>query len=700
MKKVILYIILFAFHSLVSGQVYLSGMLSNPAIISYLEKNDQEPQYKDIIKVYPPIDIPFIDDFSYSGVYPDNSLWIDKYVYVNAHYPVYPVDYGVATFDVLNAAGEVYPGTNYFPFIADHLTSYPIKLGDYTPADSIYLSFYYQPQGRGDVPLSYDSLVLEFGLYNGDSSFSYYDSVWVYGDQYPDMPAEGYFLPGDQIGPPGFGCDTELGTTLIDTFHYYDSLLIPCDSVFVLDTEWTRVWGTKGDTLTRFLADNGVYFKPVMIPVLDTSWFEDDFQFRFYNWGSLASINSWQSNTDHWHIDRVYLNAGRTIDDIYTNEVRFVQPGQSLIKGYYSLPLWQYKFEMMKDSFNVYINNNDSLSRNCTYKYSVTDAAGNIYPGFTYDGYTGLLDPYPDQTISDFGPFVYAPVESVFEDENLEYIIEHITYAEDDPTIGDTLLFYQKFSNYFAYDDGTAERSYGASATGTKMVVQFTVNEVDTLRGVQIYFNNTQNNNNNKFFHIGVWNDNFGKPGQPVYFEKDFKPQFDRLNEFNNYAFPPDTIVKLGVGKYYIGIVQTSNDNLNIGFDANTNSQSKTLYTTDGVNWYQSPFIGSLMIRPVVGLPIVESVPPTKKAPADLIVYPNPSGNENYVTIELPGYADDPRYRKYLTIRLYDLSGKLIYSSPFEPQLNISLFDNGFYILNVFNSAFTENYTTKLVIAK
>jgi hypothetical protein len=89
-----------------------------------------------------------------------------------------------------------------------------------------------------------------------------------------------------------------------------------------------------------------------------------------------------------------------------------------------------------------------------------------------------------------------------------------------------------------------------------------------------------------------------------------------------------------------------------------------------------------------------------KKAPANLTVYPNPTRYEKYVTVILPGHADDPKYRKFLTTRIFDLSGKLIYSAPYEEQLDISWFGNGFYILNVFNSAFTEHYTTKLVIAK
>lgn len=687
---------------MVSGQVYLSGMLSNPVIESYVEENGQGPQYKSVIKEYIPVDLPFSDDFSYAGVYPDSTQWIDKDVYVNAHYPVYPIDYGVATFDVLDATGRLYPSASPFAFIADRLTSYPIKLGNNTPADSIYLSFYYQPQGRGDVPLSHDSLVLEFGFYNGDSSFVHYDSVLVYGDEFPDMPSEGYFLPGDRIAPPAFICDTGLWTILTDTLFYYDSLLIPCDSVFVYDTDWTPIWSAEGDTLLNFVDSNKIYFKQIMIPVADTQWFRDDFQFRFYNWASLSVINSWQSNTDHWHIDKVYLNANRTFDDIFTDEIRFVEPGVSLISGYYSMPMWQYELEMMKDSFNVYVNNNNSSERVCTYKYTVYDDEGSI-PGFAYDGFTNTLMPYADITISNYGPFVKAPVISWYDFQNkdeFEYFVEHVVYDENDQTVGDTVLFEQKFSNYFAYDDGTAERSYGASATGTKMVVRFKINQVDTLRGVQIFFNRTQNNANDRYFNIAVWNDNFGEPGQLIGELEKQKPQFNKPNEFYTYVFPDSVdIIKLGVGTYYVGVIQTTNDNLNIGFDRNTNNRSRTLYTTDG-NWHQSPFDGTLMIRPVVGRSIIESEPPVKKAPANLTVYPNPSRYIDYVTVDLPSNSGYPKYKKYMTLRVFDLAGKLIYSAPYEEQLDISWFKNGFYILNVFNSAYTEHYTTKLIIAK
>ena len=92
-------------------------------------------------------------------------------MFVNNQFCDTPVFVGVATFDCLNKNGEIYERANSYTFIADTLVSRYINL-DYSPSDSIYLSFYYQPQGLAyDPPEERDSLVLNFKLreYNGNT---------------------------------------------------------------------------------------------------------------------------------------------------------------------------------------------------------------------------------------------------------------------------------------------------------------------------------------------------------------------------------------------------------------------------------------------------------------------------------------------------------------------------------------------------
>ena len=51
-----------------------------------------------------PLSLPFFDDFSGSGIYPDESRWQTNNVFVNSGFPYMPVNHGTATLDVVNRA--------------------------------------------------------------------------------------------------------------------------------------------------------------------------------------------------------------------------------------------------------------------------------------------------------------------------------------------------------------------------------------------------------------------------------------------------------------------------------------------------------------------------------------------------------------------------------------------------------------------
>lgn len=117
------------------------------------------------------ISLPFYDDFSVISVYPSPLRWADQFAFINTDYAKYPPSIGVATLDALNDKGVLYPDAGPNPFEADNLTSLPIRLDSIVTlekrairlADSVYLSFYYQPQGRTiSPPTKKASLILEF----------------------------------------------------------------------------------------------------------------------------------------------------------------------------------------------------------------------------------------------------------------------------------------------------------------------------------------------------------------------------------------------------------------------------------------------------------------------------------------------------------------------------------------------------------
>ena len=698
------------------GQEYLSGISSNATIHQYLKKLKPLENQKSGFYIESSIPLPFYDDFSTVSIYPDTSRWVDNEAFINSTFGYFPVNYGVATMDAIDADGNVYPHATPYTFLADRLSSKPIRLdaeinenGDsirpLTVADSIYFSFYYQPQGYGDTPLAHDSLVLEFGSSNEDTVFSHFWYTWVYGYQYPEAmaPYGGEWLPPNFVIFPYTSCDL-IPTELQDTFYIYDSLYIPCDSVFTLDVDWTSVWRAEGDTLEKFLDEEDVYFKQVVIPIENESWLRDDFRFRFKNYASISNINSWQSNTDHWHIDKVYLDWGRSYNDKYTNEVSFIKDGQSFVTDYSSMPYGHYAGDPVyyrKDSMEVYVSNLDSISHTYRYNYFVQNIFGDTLESFMIDNIFQFLSPYYGQDVDDYPPFTKAPAKSYFispSEDTANFRISHVIYDAQDPTIGDTLIYNQIYRNYFSYDDGSAEAGYGLSPAGSKLAIRFKTEQVDSLRGVQMFFNKTLNENNDYLFHITVWDDNDGIPGNEIYQYQNVRPKFtDSLNRFYTYIFPEP--VQLGINYYYIGWEQTSNHNLNIGYDRNINSKSKNFYNTNG-SWVNSSFEGSIMIRPVVGKPIPQQVKKPHIENGKLVMYPNPVRSGDHVYIDFKRSGIGTENIKDITINICDLYGKTIVNEPYSDCINTSGLKAGLYILSLHNNSYSFYYSAKLLISK
>ena len=173
MKKNILGLLFVFCVGALSAQESLVDLYSNPAVEHlYATRKDMHTKDDAVLQ------LPFFDDFSnYSG-YPDNALWTDRHAFVNSSYAVFPPTVGVATLDALNDSGHLHYYADISQFGADTLTSRCIRLDSLfvpykkavTVADSIYMSFYFQPGGGygymweriGNAPAVEDSIILEF----------------------------------------------------------------------------------------------------------------------------------------------------------------------------------------------------------------------------------------------------------------------------------------------------------------------------------------------------------------------------------------------------------------------------------------------------------------------------------------------------------------------------------------------------------
>lgn len=143
--------------------------------------------------------LPFFDDFSTTATSrPDSSLWLPgSGVYINNTLTVNQPSINVATFDGLKANGVPYNSTNeQAQGESDTLTSQPISLGGLAAGDSIYLSFYTEPKGLGELPDRVDTLRLEFLDKTGD-----WITVWKRGGGDTNSTFRRSFVP---IADPDF----------------------------------------------------------------------------------------------------------------------------------------------------------------------------------------------------------------------------------------------------------------------------------------------------------------------------------------------------------------------------------------------------------------------------------------------------------------------------------------------------------------
>ncbi|MFA5417858.1 MAG: hypothetical protein WC341_05310, partial [Bacteroidales bacterium] len=488
-SKLFIFIALLLFGTALKAQIVLMGVQTNEAVRQEAQQADaqlRDCNCKSSAIVQPALDLPFFDDFSTTTIYPDKQLWVDNAVFINKDFAYRPPNLGTATFDAVDSAGTVYKEAEWFPpIVGDRLTSRPIRLDSLlsidralTPADSLYLSFYYQPQGVGySFPQSYDTLMLQFGIPSGDSAFVGMDSITVLADVLMAPNQEEIVMFDTLWSPSNLGCNP-----LVFMINYNpipivrgDYITILCDSVFEPVTSWTKVWWSEGLSLSDFQSTYNKNFVQVMVPLLDSTWFHPEFQFRFVNYITVVNDLSPDEkvNGDYWNVDYVYLNYNRSKRDTTYRVLTFSERAPSFLRDYQVMPYRQYRADptnSVRPQFNMYIANLDNVAHNTTYEYRVNQVSGNY--GYRYDGGSCNLSPvytFGFQDCADCAAHACPPVQAYFNlDYNTDttsYVIKHfISDSSDINPIVDSAIYRQGFYNYYAYDDGTPEYGFGLEA--------------------------------------------------------------------------------------------------------------------------------------------------------------------------------------------------------------------------------------------
>jgi hypothetical protein len=556
--------------------------------------------------------LPFVDDFSRPGMYPFDSLWLDSGVYINNNYSSRPFTIGIATFDGLDQYGDPYHPSSTQDSIADMLTSRPIQMA-LTPGDTtVWFTFFYEPEGLGDVPETKDSLVLQF-----KDSNNVWNTVWQ--------------IPGRS------------------------------------DTAWTRV----------------------AIQILDAKYFFNGFQFRFYN---IATVNG---NRDHWNIDYVYLKNNRTANDTISDSA-LLRPQLSLLSEYTAMPYAHYKalgtpLTAMKT---------DVLDTITEIKYGPTNQNTGLEISQNGNLLFSVASNVSTSSPTELAPYT-LPLNSfsfpIQNTDSADFLVKSFFQESGTGAIkfNDTSYLNQRFYNYYAYDDGSAEWGYALSGSQfVSLALRFDIKMQDTLRGVQIYFNPTGENIANELFQLTVWQfiDENLNQDSILYRMINQKPgSFDGINAFKTYLF--DSLLLVGPGTIWVGLIQNDPQALfGYGFDKNTDNSNKLLYRVAG-DWINSAIHGTVMIRPLFGkyIPLVgidEVI-----SPVNFSLYPNPAHESFSIRVE-NAISKDYHYFVYDLLGNNVAGGELISGE----EISTRNFSKGIYFVRLENRRNHSSAVNKLVI--
>lgn len=605
-----------------SGQEQLYNLDYNPVLI---HAKTQQTGTRDIVFSRDTLCLPFFDDFS------NNNVFLD--------------DTGLFCNDtVMNTSpSQIYPNALFWTDSTAFVNrTYPILPPSYGAVTLDGIDRYGRPH----------NILSDYGAADTLTSRHLYLGVSLVDTVYLSF----YYQP------KGFGDAPELS----------DSLLLEFKTA---SDQWVRVWHA-----VNTLGNSNQQFRIAMIPITDANYLYDGFQFRFRN---KASVNG---NNDHWNLDWIYLNEDRSYSDTLFRDVSYTgEPGKYL-KRYRQMPWNQFKNyqeQELSDNMLLQLINNYNTIVNTSHNYTA------------YEKYTQAEIIEPTLPISiNFEPLstIFADYTTIgissstpgFDEDSLTAVFKYVLNpAGDVIRHNDTLYYEQQFYNYYAYDDGTAEKAYALNGIGSKLAIEYFANEPDTIKEVYIHWAYVDGSNSDLYFSLMIWDyidTTLTSNGENIIYEADFlSPQYvDSINGWYVYQLvdflgePAPVVVD---GYFYVGWLQTQSAFLNVGFDVNTVANENVFYNVGG-NWQQSELAGSIMIRPQVGGNYSMYTGVTDKVMENsLVIGPNPV-HDNLIIHSILPYGS--------VGKIYNLSGQIVKSFFTDLHtVDVNELAPGFYLLEI-----------------
>ncbi len=586
----------------------------------------------------------FMDDFSYyKDGYPNSTKWLDDRVYINNGMSPNPPSVGFATFDGVNAVGRAYGGSYG---VSDVLTSAYLDISA-PAAEKLYISFYLQPKGLGYPPRDVDSFFLEYKSK---------DNKWT-----------------TILGLPGIG-------------------------------------GFAGDTVPKYKFYSFGIGK---------EWQYKGFQFRFKSNSTRSGINAiW--NLDYVRISEDFPSAGANNAAPF-RDIAFTNVAPKVLKKYTSMPLNQLKgFEDKELSDTVayslvnYFGNTENITNSeasfqeitsgkiLANNYAFVDIL-NIPQGKNKAKFL-MATPIKDDFFSNVKNLT-NPKEAIFK---TEYSIklnsqQNTNYA--DVVKNDTVTSFTKCSNYYAYDDATAESTFGASGNDSQAAVKFTANKDDILSAVAFHFPVFNKDNTVQKFNLRVFIGSL--KDKPDFEQLYLNPVYAHtkgggvLNGFTTYelfdANKQKVTIKIPKGDFYVGWQQVSAavEPVLVGFDKNNPQASSNIFANTTGNWkaVSKSTKGALMLRPIMGTEKFVSDKNVENNTVAFTISPNPSSNILYIN-------DLEKENTNYEYSIYTMEGKIVEKNQLEDQINIENLTNGVYLLRLTDTISGKANVKKFIVLK
>jgi hypothetical protein len=589
----------------------------------------------------------FFDDFSYDGPYPSGEYWLDKHTFRNNTLGSDPPSVGMLTFDGVDETGTPY-GDGYG--VSDYLTS--IYMDTRNLSNTAYLTFWLQIKGYGLPPLDPDSLVVEFRQPDGE---------WRKMEAYPGDVS----LDIDELPP--------------FEFHAIE--------------------------ITPEFQFNG-------------------FQFRFRNSSNNKGV------TSMWHLDYVLVRDGFfQAPETSFSDLAFVKEPSSILKRYSSMPWDHFYVDIngeLGDAFDFSVVNRFNTANSISGSGRILfreDLPGepNLLPnGFTLSDATNLgageqLDGVRSVPANIRTDLISALENNYPDTGKYVFLTEYnlVSGAGQSALEGvernDTVQLRTHFDNYFAYDDGTAERNLVTFKKGMMIAVKYHANKPDSLQAIQMHLQHAFSNLTNQLMNLHVWIGELDEePEYTAGFVKPFYPDaiFDTLQGFTTYQImdqfgtKPEALF-IPAGDFYIGWEQNTNNNpgITVGFDKNSPEGKAYGYVFNTVNWsaftdYPETFFGSVMMRPVMGSQTPVNTPNAvkeQKPPSIVRAFPNPV--RDYLRLEGPEELKDGGQ-----IRVFDLLGRVRKQQNFDESIFLGDLEEGVYFLIIEGVDGNLFYNAKITI--